>query len=412
MNRPQLVVVSSLFPSEARPQAGIFVRERMFRVGRELPIAVVSPQPWFPGQALLRRRIPGYRLSGAASERNGDVDIWRPRFLALPGVARAWDGAAMALAAWPILRRLQSAGRCEVIDAHFAYPDGYAASLLGRWLGIPVCVTLRGTEPRHLADARLRPKLLAGLRGAARVFTVSDSLRRLAIDHGIPAAKLQVVGNGVDTQVFHPVPKLEARAQLALPAGAKVLITVGGLVERKGFHRVLEVLPELRREFPDLVYLIVGGPSPEGDWSGRLSQQAQSLGAHVRFLGPMAPAALKLPLSASDLFVLPSSNEGWANVILEAMACGLPVVASDVGGNAEVVADPALGCVYPFAERGALAGALGAALRRTWDPRRIVAYAAEHTWDRRVLALVEAFRAVAGIGAVGEPALAPPRAGK
>ncbi len=396
MNAPAIVVLSSLFPSAGRPQAGLFIRERMFRVAARLPLAVVAPEPWFPGQTWLRRWAPGYRQGGDRVEGMAGIDVFRPRFPALPALGRQWDGVSMALAAWPTLRRLRSAGRCDLIDAHFAYPDGYAASLLGRWLDLPVTLTLRGTEPRHLSQARTRRQVLAALHAARRIFTVSDSLRRLALEAGTDGAKVLVVGNAVDTAKFQPVPRTEARRQLGLPAGARVLVTVGALVERKGFHRVIEVLPALLREHPGLIYLVVGGPSPEGDCSARLRAQVQRYGLEdqVRFLGPMIPEALKLPLSAADLFVLPSSNEGWANVILEAMACGIPVLASDVGGNAEVVRDASVGAIYPFATDGALLTALRAALQYPWDAAAIIAYAREHTWERRVAVLVEAFEEV------------------
>lgn len=397
MKDPALLVFSSLFPSEARPAAGVFVRERMFRVARELPLAVVSPQAWFPGQSLIRRVSAGYRLAGARYERMQGIEVFRPRALCLPGVGRQWDARAMALAALPVARRLRRAGRLDILDAHFAYPDGCAAALLARMLGVPYTITLRGTEPRHLSQPALRVQMLRALAGAARVFTVSNSLREVGISAGIDPGRFTVVGNGVDAEVFRPVPRAEARAALGIPADAKVLITVGALVERKGFHRVIALLPRLRERHPGLIYLVVGGASPEGDWTTRLQRQVAELGLGdcVRFLGPRAPAELCVPLSAADVFTLPSSNEGWANVILEAMACGLPVVASDVGGNTEVVADAVLGDIYPFGDDAALYASLERALARHWDREAIVMYARRNSWDSRVTQLLAAFRDIA-----------------
>lgn len=394
---PSLVVFSSLFPSAQEPLAGVFVRERMFRVGEELPITVVSPQPWFPLQSLVRLLRPGYRPERPRRERMGGVEIIRPRFLSVPGLLRRFDGLSMAAGAWHTMRRLRDEGRADLIDAHFAYPDGYAASLLARWLRLPFTITLRGTEPRHADDPTLRPRLERALRAAALVFSVSSSLRDLAVRLGVPAERTQVVGNGVDLRNFTPMAQDEARRQLGLPAGARVLATVGGLVERKGFHRVIDCLPGLLARHPELHYLVVGGPSPEGDCSGMLRQRVHSLGLQdrVHFLGPRPPQELRVPLSAADVFVLASSNEGWANVLLEAMACGLPVVATDVGGNAEVVGREDLGIVVPFGDGAALQDALDKALRTPWDRQRIRVYAEENGWDRRVRVLVEAFRRLA-----------------
>jgi len=397
MTTPQLVVLSSLFPSPAQPMAGVFIRERIFRVGRELPITVVAPQPWFPGQGLLRRLRPGYRPPAPAREVQQGVDVLRPRALCLPAIGRRFDALAMALAAFPVVRRLRRQGRCDIIDAHFAYPDGEAARWLGRWLDCPYTVTMRGTEPRHLREAALRPRVISALRGATRVFTVSNSLREVGIAAGVDAACFEVVGNGIDLERFKRRDRAESRRALGLDPNARVLITVGGLVERKGFHRVVELLPELLKTHPSLVYLIVGGSSPEGDMSAQLRAQVAALGleSHVRFLGPVAPEQLSTPLSAADVFVLASSNEGWANVLLEAMACGLPVVASDVGGNAEVVPTPGVGRIYPFGDSAALLLALRDALDTGWDESSIIDHAVANSWDRRIPILTESFRSIA-----------------
>lgn len=401
---PHIVVLSSLFPCSTQPGAGLFVRERMFRVGERMPVAVVSPKPWFPLQGLLRLLRPGSRPPAPEYEQQRGHDVWFPRFLSLPLVLRRLDGFAMALACYSRLRALKRADRLDILDAHFGYPDGFAAMLLGRWLHVPVTLTLRGTEHRHSGDPGLRPLLLQALRGVQRLFTVSDSLRRLALSLGADPEKTLVIGNGVDLMRFYPLDKAEQRRKLGLPAGAKVLVTVGGLVERKGFHRVIELLPALKKEFCDLRYLVVGGPSPEGDWTEHLRKLAANLGVTdlVHFAGAVEQDELREYLSAGDVFVLASSNEGWANVLLEAMACGLPVVATRVGGNEEVVCSPALGIVVPFGEPAALLAALNDALAREWNGEELRRYARSNTWDERVAVLECEFRALCP-GAIDEP---------
>lgn len=391
---PHIVVLSSLFPSEVQPGAGLFVRERLFRVGRHLPLSVVSPTPWFPLQGMLRRLKPGFRPGAPAHETQSGHDVWFPRFFSLPGLLKQFDGRFMAIAAWPRLRRLRQQGRLDLIDAHFGYPDGYAATLLGRWLGVPVCITMRGTEARHAADARLAGRLRKALQTADRVFAVSSSLARLAATLGVAAERVQVVGNGVDLAKFAMQPRVAARRRLGIADDATVLVSVGGLVERKGFHRVMACLPALRQRFPRLVYLVVGGPSTEGDWTDRLHKLAVELELEgvVRFLGPLPSTALSEVLSAADVFALATRNEGWANVLLEAMACGLPVVATDVGGNAEVICRPELGIVVPFDDARQLHEALERALVTPWDRDEICRYAAANTWDDRVRLLLAEFR--------------------
>lgn len=387
-----LVVFSALFPSTARPGAGLFIRERMFRVARHRPLAVVSPQPWFPGQSLIRLLRPDYRSQAPALEIQQGIRVYHPRYLSVPGLFRRFDGWSMALASYLLLRRLKGQG-ARLIDAHFAYPDGEAAAHLGRWLKLPVTLTLRGTEVPHSRNPVLRPRLARTLKAAARVFSVSDSLRRLALELGTAVEKTEVVGNGVDITRFHPVDRVVARKKYGLPLDARLLISVGGLVERKGMHRVIDCLPALLERHPDLHYVIVGGSSPEGDMRAELDAQVArlGLGSHVHFLGALPSDELKWALSASDLFVLATRNEGWANVFLEAMACGLPVITTDVGGNAEVVCRDDLGSIVPFGDAAALRRALEAALDKTWDRAAILGYAQDNQWDKRIVQLLRAY---------------------
>ena len=390
---PRLVVLCSLYPSQVRPNAGVFVRERMSRVAAHYPLVVVSPVPWFPLQGLIRLFKPGYRPQPARVEDQNGITVYFPRFLSIPGLFRSLDGLLMAICSYPVLFNLQKQFRFNLIDGHFAYPDGYAATLLGQWFMVPATITLRGTEV-PLAQIPARCKLmLKAIQSAAQVFSVSESLKNHVVSLGANPEKIKVVGNGVDAAKFFPVDKADARRSLNLDDSAKVLISVGGLVTRKGFHRVIEVLPALIKKYPSLVYLIVGGSSPEGDIREALEQQVNSLGLndHVRFLGPIESTALKTPLSAADVFVLATANEGWANVFLEAMACGLPVVTTDVGGNREVVCDQSLGAIVSFGDRQQLANAIDSALNKVWDRKKIMDHASANSWDSRVAVLMAEF---------------------
>ena len=395
---PRLVVFTTLFPHAGQPGAGLFIRERMFRVARVLPLVVVAPVPWFPFQRLIRKWKPGFRPPAPTKEMQEGIEVLHPRFLSIPGAFKWLDGFLMALGCLPTMLRVKRRFGFNLIDGHFAYPDGYAATLLGRWLHTPVTITLRGTEVPLSRDPRRRRRMVKALDHAARIFSVSQSLKRHVMDLGVPGDKILVVGNGVDMTKFHRLPREEVRQQLGLPPDAPVLISVGALVERKGFHRVMECLPDLRKRFPGLRYLIVGGASPEGDWRDHLERTAAALGLAdcVTFLGALRPAELRLPLSAADVFVLATRNEGWANVFLEAMACGLPVVTTDVGGNREVVATVDLGTVVPFGDKNALTQAIEGALERSWDREAIVAYAGANDWSQRVGVLTDEFATIVG----------------
>jgi teichuronic acid biosynthesis glycosyltransferase TuaC len=394
MAEPKLLVFSSLFPSHKRPNAGVFIRERMFRVAQKVPVIVVSPVPWFPFQGILRYWRPHFRPQPNSYEQQG-IQVYFPWFLSIPGLLKSCDGFFMALGSLSTLIKLRK--QFNIIDAHFAYPDGYAATLLGKWLKVPVTITLRGTEVPLSKMPGRKTRLLIALKNATRVFSVSDSLKQHVVSLGAKSDKIRVIGNGIDVVKFYPLAKSVAREELNIQENAKVLVSVGALVDRKGFYRVIEVLPALVAKYPELIYLIVGGDSPEGNIRERLEHQVKTLKLedNVRFLGAYPSEHIKIPLSAADLFVLATANEGWANVFLEAMACGLPVITTEVGGNKEVVNDPGLGTVVPFGDSEALLAALLQGLETAWDRPSIIQYARKNSWDSRVKILVEEFQQIA-----------------
>jgi glycosyltransferase involved in cell wall biosynthesis len=368
----------------------------MFRIGKTLPIVVVAPQPWFPLQGLVRLFRKHFRPMAPRFEVSQGFEIHRPWFLCFPGIFKWSDGLFMALCSWPTVRRLARRHAVNIVDAHFGYPDGYAASLLARWLRLPLILTLRGKEER-LSRTVVRRPLCAAIRSATRVIAVSEALRQFAVSvAGIPPQRTIVIGNGVDLAKFHMVDRSKARQAIAVPSDAQILISVGTLVERKGFHRVIACLPALLARHPKLHYLIVGGSGPEGDITAMLKRQVAELGLtdHVSFLGAIPPERLREAYSAADVFVLATSYEGWANVFLEAMACGLPVVTTLVGGNSEVVSTADLGVLVPLGDQAALTSALDQALHRHWDRDQIRAYAQRNSWENRISTLAAEFVAV------------------
>jgi glycosyltransferase involved in cell wall biosynthesis len=388
-----VVSLTTLYPDDVQPFTGLFIRERLSRLARRRPLTVLAAAPWFPGQSLVRVWRRGFRRVGPVLQSDRVPPLFRPRFISVPGVLKRLDSFCMALCLLPWILWLRLRGRADIIDAHFAYPEGDAARLLSRWTGIPYAVTLRGTEVRHAGVPWIRQRLALTFRRARLVIAVSDSLLQLVYSVSPEITSRMVIGNGVDTQVFRRCDGQETREAVGISQSARILITVGGLVPRKGFHRVIEVLPEIRRKHGDVHYLIVGGASAEGDYSKDLRRQIAELDLQhcVHMLGPKPPTDLAPLLSASDLFVLATSNEGWANVLLEAMACGLPVVATDRGGNAQVISSEKLGLIVPFGDGDALRTAVELALSREWDRDAIVAHARRQDWESRIDLLDTAF---------------------
>jgi len=373
----------------------VFIRERMFRVAQHLPIVVVSPKAWSPFDWLIRRFRPRFRPVAPRIEIQQGITVYAPRFFSLPGILKHWDSTFMALGSYFTLRKLQRDFGFNLIDAHFGYPDGHAASLLSRWFKAPFAVTLRGNEQVYILTPKIQYHLRTGLARTNLAIGVADILTKLAKENGTPEDKAITIGNGVDSSKFRPENTLEARQKLAIPDSAKVLISIGQLIEGKGMHRVIALMPELMNTFPNLYYLVVGS-SPPANMESELRNQTNQLGLNDRvlFLGQHKPEDLKWLLSAADLFVLATRREGWANVLLEAMACGLPIVTTDVGGNSQVVCKPELGETVPFGDAAALQAAITRSLDKKWDKAVIRAYAEENSWDNRIHELCSVFRGI------------------
>ncbi len=334
----RVLTFSALYPNAAQPVHGIFVENRIRHLAEsgEAAVQVVAPVPWFPVDAPMFGRYAAYARAPRQEIRRG-LTVHHPRFPVIPAVGMTLAPLLMYLAVKPhVARLIRETGGFDVLDAHYFYPDGVAAALLARDFGLPLVVTGRGTDliviPRFALPRR---QLLWAISRAAAMITVSQDLRQRLIDLGTAPERVRVLRNGVDLKMFRPLDHTAARARLGLLGPA--LICVGGLIPRKGQELAIGALPEL----PGVTLLIVG----EGPDRAKLEAQARSLGVmgRVRFLGRVLHDELPRYYAAADIMLLPSSAEGWANVLLESMACGTPVVATRVGSADELVTDPAAG---------------------------------------------------------------------
>jgi len=380
----KVLVFATVFPNPAQPVRGLFVLERIRHAARYAEVRVVAPVPWFRRQE--RAAIP-------RREVRAGLPVEHPTFVYIPRFFKFLDGLLLFLSVLRCVRRLRREFDFDLIDGHFGYPDGVAAVLLGRWFRRPVTITLRGSETEHAQSPLKRRLLVWALRRAARIIAVSHPLAELAQDLGAAASRVQVIANGVDASLFAPRDPGESRRALRLPESGRLLVSVGHLSARKGFHRVLGVLPALLREFPDLTFAIVGGMEAGGGYEAALRRQVAELDLadHIIFAGPRSPAEVALWLNAADLFVLASAREGCPNVVWEAMACGRPVVATRVGEVDWIVPDFAGVLCAKVNDDDELRRRLVEALRHPWDSGRIGAYAAQHTWEQVATRVVEAW---------------------
>ena len=374
----RVLVVSSTFPSSTQPTRGVFVRERIRRLGRRCEVVVVAPVPWFPLNRLIRKE----RAAVPSVEHQDGLTVYHPRFFSVPRYGKFLDGVFCYLSLLRFTRRLRRSFPFEIIDAHFAFPDGLAATLLAKTLSCPVVVTLRGTIVRLSGYPLHRPQLRWVLRHADRVTAVSESLAGVAVGLGLPRERVRVIPNGVDTRKFMPMDRIQARRLAGLPEHRKIMLTVAGIYEGKGQHTVVDILPSLREKYPDLLYVLVGNSRPGEQYRRRLTEAIWRLGLndHVLIAGPQPHADLARWFSAADVSVLATQSEGWPNVLLESLACGTPAVATRVGGTSEIVRDGQDGALVPYDDPEALGQAIARALDRPWDRSALVQRARAFDW--------------------------------
>ncbi len=389
----KLLVITSVFPNNKQPALGIFVRERMFKVARHCEIKVVAPVPWFPFAGCLKKN---YRPRVEYLEIQDSIEVYHPRFFSIPYFFKFIDGLFFFLSSMVTILKLKKHFKFDIVDSHFVYPDGFGAVLIGKLFHKPVTITLRGTIKKLLRYPLIKFQIRYALKKATKVFAVCNDLKNVAASLGIHDGKIEVIPNGIDIEKFMPVNKLEARKELGLPADKKIMISVGGLVKRKGFHEVIALLPEIKKMFPDLMYLIVGERSVEGNYEPVLRKTVERLHLEkdVLFAGHQPHDKIYKWLSASDIFCLVTSNEGWANVFLEAMACGLPVVTTRVGGNEEVVSSDDYGMLFELEDKDGMADAIIKSFQKKWNREKIINYAGKNTWDIRINHLISQFNSV------------------
>jgi len=382
----RVLTMTTLFPSAARPSHGVFVANRMGRVARtgRASVRVIAPVPWFPFDA---PRFGEY-AEFARTPRREDVAglaVDHPRYVLPPKIGMGIAPDSLARAALAAARRIVAAeGPFDLLDAHYYYPDGVAAALVASALGVPFVVTARGTDISLIPEnRRARARILDAASRAAASVAVCRALKDEMIEIGAEAEKIHVLRNGVDLDVFAPP------AEAPSTDGPRRLVSVGHLIERKGHHLVIEALTRL----PDCALSIIG----DGPERGRLESLAARLGIddRVRFLGRLDHDRLAAEYGAAHALVLASSREGWANVLLEAMACGTPVAATAIWGTPEVVADPAAGRLAPERTAECVAETVRALLADPPDRAATRAYAERFSWDETIDGLLDLFEHVA-----------------
>ncbi len=385
------ITFTTLYPSASTPVHGVFVENRLRKLvaSRHVEARVIAPVAWFPFSAPIFGRYGAFARVPRTEQRFG-ITIDHPRYFLLPKFGMTFAPAALFAAAKRKIDQLLAGGfDFDVIDAHYFYPDGVAAVLLGLHFRKPVVITARGSDLTLIARYAVpRAMIKWAAHRADALITVSAGLREELCALDVPVHRVTVLRNGVDLELFRPIDRHLTRAKIGIDRHC--LVSVGHLIPRKGHEIAIEALVSL----PDVLLFIVG----EGPERERLEAMASRLGVRdrVRFLGAIPHEELREIYGAADASVLASSREGWANVLLESMACGTPVIASDIPGTREVVAGAAAGRLMRDRSADALAEAVRALFAQSTDRSATRAYAERFSWDATTKGQIEIFEAVCG----------------
>lgn len=351
----RILIVTSQFPIAGEPNRGRPVLQTVRELARIAQVRVLSPVAAYPRWARPRSYL--YRAPGTP-ETLGDLDVRYLPYPALPALSRPFNGAACARVLHAPLREFAP----DVVLSYWLYPDAYGALLAARRAGVPQVAGARGSDLR-VRDAVSRMLTRPVVRNARRLLVVSEDLGRVAVDrYGADPARIRVIPNGCDAAIFHPRDRAAARAVLGIPHDARLVVYVGRLVPEKGLRELADAAQAMAAGDPGLHLALVG----EGPMRTELETRLVPLGTHVRFAGAQGPQTVAQWMAAADVVTLPSYSEGHPNVLVEALACGRPVVATPVGGIPEVV-DDTCGLLVPVRDAAALADGLRQALAREWD---------------------------------------------
>ena len=352
----RVLTLASLFPDATRPNFGVFVERQTLglaaRPGVELRVvAPIGVPPW-PLDRLSRHRA--FAAVPEAEEWRG-VPVCRPRFASLPGTSGRFTAALLARRLAPLLAEMRRDFPFDVIDAEFFFPDGPAAVALGRRFGVPVSIKARGADIHHWGQGLTRPQVARAAREADGLLAVSQALAGDVAALGVPREKVRVHYTGVDLARFAGTPRAEAKAALGI--AGPLVISLGALVARKGHDVAIEAVARL----PGVSLRVIG----EGPERARLAALIDRLGVadRIALMGAVPHAELGPILAAADVMALASASEGLANAWVEALAAGVPIVVTDVGGAREVLTECAFGRLAardPAAFAEAIAGLLAA----------------------------------------------------
>ena len=377
----RILTVTTFFPNQIFPNRTVFVKNLVRAMQSLCAVNVIAPVPYAPPL----RWVPRWHALSCVGREEiiGGIEVLHPRYLVIPRM-ECFSGFSYFLGVLGSLRRAKREYGSFLIHAHCAYPDGVGVALAAHFLRLPYAITAHGSDINvYAARSLLRPQVRWALAGARGVIAVSRDLESKinALTGNAHLSVARIPCAGFDPAVFFPRSSQDARKILGLPQEGRIVVFVGNLVPVKAVKFLVQAWTMLKRQ--GVIYehdqLIIIGEGPcRADLELRIGQA--EIAHTTKLIGAIPQAAVSDWIAAATLLCLPSYNEGMPNVVVEALASGVPVVASRVGGIPELVCEGVNGMLVEPGNARALADALATALSKTWDQPQIYESVAHLTW--------------------------------
>ena len=376
----KVLIITNAFPNSAEKTRGLFTYQIVAALREKCHVRVIAPLPWLP-HVLAKNfaaKCPHARVP--FHESIGGIEVYHPRYLVIPKLIGFMHAVFMFFPLAKLVNRLEREETIDLINAHWIFPDGVAATWVARRLRKPIVLTALGCDINLYSTMNLRRiQISTALKESDHITTVSGNLKDAVFSLKIPEEKVDVIPNGVDLSLFSIIDKLDAREKLGILPNQTFILTVGSLDEVKGTRFLIEALGTMKKSNHPTPLLISIG---DGPLRLSLCSLAEELGIvdHVRFLGKIPHKEIPRWMNAADLFCLPSIREGHPNVVIEALACGVPVVASNVGAISEII-NSTNGYIWRNQNVRTLAQLLKDGLDRSWNRAEIRRNVAGYSWE-------------------------------
>jgi teichuronic acid biosynthesis glycosyltransferase TuaC len=379
-----LVLLSSQFPTPNDPNGGVFTAQLVDALAKRVDVTVVCPTPYCPNLPVLRDLGTCKWYAGIPREtRRNHVQVHHPRFPFLPKLSHYFQPAFQALPLRWHLQQINKKKPIDAINAHWMFPDAVAGTWAAQSMGLPILVTALGSDINSNASSTIRKSQIRWtLKHATATSGVSRALVERMVEWGADAATSTMIANGVDRTRFSPADDervVALRRERGLDPAKKHLVFVGRLHPVKGLRHLIKALHLLKLDHALHFHTVLVG---DGEERGIVTKMIGDFGLTdaVTLAGEVAHTDVPAWLQVADVFCLPSLSEGMPNVVLEAQACGTPVVASNVGALPDIVSSDC-GILVPAGDARSLAGALADAFQRPWNRQAIAASPLTQSWD-------------------------------